>query len=72
MSLETIIRPLYSTNASDMDEHGRVSTDYDCRKVVTSSNSAYGVVSANENHEYEVIGLQQMDTHHMSTTGHSH
>ena len=42
------------------------STEYE--KVMTSSNSAYGVVSANDDHEYEVIGLPQMDTHHMSTT----
>ena len=27
--------------------------------VVTSSNEAYGVVSVREEHEYEVIGLQQ-------------
>ena len=30
------------------------STDYE--KVKTSSNSAYGVVSANDDHEYELIG----------------
>ena len=46
------------------------STDHD--KVVTSSNSAYGVVSASENHEYELIELPQMDTRPMPTAGHSH
>ena len=41
----------------------------DHNKVVTSSNSAYGVVSASEDHEYELIELPQMDTQHLSTTG---
>ena len=45
-----------------------MSTDYD--RDVISRNSAYGVVSANENHEYEVIELQQMHTQHSSTAGH--
>ena len=30
--------------------------------VVTSSNEAYGVVSAREGLEYDVIGLQQTQT----------
>ena len=52
-------------------EHRHQSTDNE--KVVTSSNSAYGVVSASDDHEYEVIALAQMGTHpNMSTIGHSH
>ena len=53
-------------------EHGTMSTEYDHDKVVTTSNSAYGVVSASEDHEYDVIGLQETHTHHISTTSHSH
>ena len=41
------------------------STDHD--KVVTSSNSAYGVVSASEHHDYDLIELPAMDTHRMSS-----
>ena len=40
------------------------SADHD--KVVTFNNSAYGVVSASEDHEYELIEPPQMDTHRMS------
>ena len=36
----------------------------DLDMVVTSNNSAYGVVSTNEDHEYEEIELQQMHTRH--------
>ena len=46
------------------------STDYEM--VVTSHNSAYGVVLASDDGVYEVIGLPQMDTRHMSTTDSSH
>ena len=37
----------------------RTSTEGEHKMVVTSSNAAYGVVSVREEHEYEVIGMQQ-------------
>ena len=37
----------------------RTSTEDEHKMVVTSSNEAYGVVSVREEHEYDVIGLQQ-------------
>ena len=44
----------------------RNSTDGEHKVVVTSSNEAYGVVSIGEEHEYDVIGLQQTPTQHTS------
>ena len=63
----------YSTNNIMLTnhEHGSMSTEYNHDKVVTSSNSAYGVVSS-EDHEYDVIGLQETHTQNISTTGHPH
>ena len=40
--------------------------------MVTSNNSAYGVVSASEDHEYEPIELPQMGAHPMPAAGPSH
>ena len=37
----------------------RTSTEGEHKAVVTSSNEAYGVVSMGEEHEYDVMGLQQ-------------
>ena len=37
----------------------RTPTEGEHKMVVTSSNAAYGVVSVREEHEYDVIGLQQ-------------
>ena len=65
-----VVRTSSPSSGSSKGECRCHSTDYE--KVMTSSNSAYGVVSASDDHEYEVIGQPQMDTHHMSTTGHSH
>ena len=44
----------------------RTSTEGEHKMVVTSSNEAYGVVSIGEEHEYDVIGLQQTPTQHTS------
>ena len=62
---------LFLYNGSSKGEYGYQSTDDDHDMVVTSSNSAYGVISASEHHDYDLIELPQMDSHHMSTTGHS-
>ena len=43
----------------------RTSTDGEHKVVVTSSNEAYGVASIEE-HEYDVIELQQISTQHTS------
>ena len=42
----------------------RTSTEGEHKMVVTSSNEAYGVVTAREEHEYDVIGLRQTQTQH--------
>ena len=46
----------------------RTSTDGEHKvvHVVTSSNETYGVVSIGEEHEYDVIELQQISTQHTS------
>ena len=44
----------------------RTSTEGEHKMVGTSSNEAYGVVSVGEEHEYDVIGLQQIPTQHTS------
>ena len=56
-------------SGSSKGEHKYQSTDDKHDVVETSSNVAYGVVSASELHNYELIELPQMD---MSITGHSH
>ena len=44
----------------------RTSSKGEHKMVVTSSNEAYGVVSIKEEHEYDVIGLQQTPAQHTS------
>ena len=44
----------------------RTSTESEPKMVVTSSNEAYGVVFVGEEHEYDVIELQQISTQHTS------
>ena len=48
----------------EQHKHRGMCINSDLDMVVTSSNSAYGVVSTNEDHEYEEIELQQMHTQH--------
>ena len=66
----SIIYYNYSTHTSTLNEHGDM--EYGYREVETSSNAAYGVVSASEGCEYAEIELPLRDSHHMSSTGHSH
>ena len=44
----------------------RTSTEGEHKMVVTSSNEAYAVVSVREEHEYDVIGMQQTHTQRSS------
>ena len=57
------------SNGSSKNDHSCHSTDDDHDRVVTTSNSAYGVVSASKRHDYELIDLQMQQ---MSTTGRLH
>ena len=50
----------------------RASTEGEHKMVVTSSNEAYGVVSVREEHEYEVMELQQTHIQHSSPACVSH